>query len=117
MLPRQAGRRQPQARQRIFASSESLNVQLVDQRAHSPLDVIPNRPDLLERLAGGILELPIDVTAAGGKRAFVAAPHRDDDVGRPKLVVKPAPWPLAADVDALLAMAATATGLTWLAGS
>ena len=36
---------------------------------------------LVERLAGGVGEVPVDVALAGDEGALVAAAHRDHDVG------------------------------------
>src|SRR5690349_20843179 len=56
-------------------------IQLTDQAADPLLDLVSNRSNGLEVLAGGILELPVLVAPAGKDRTGVATAHRDDDVG------------------------------------
>ena len=46
------------------------------------LDLVSDRADVVERLPGRVVELPVEVPLAGVERAGVAAAHRDHDVGR-----------------------------------
>ena len=55
--------------------------QVAEQRSHSPVDLVANRPDLLQGLAGGVGQLPIEVSLAGIYGTRVAATHRDNDIG------------------------------------
>jgi hypothetical protein len=54
--------------------------QVGDERTDAGVDVVADAPDDLERLAGGVVELPVEVALAGEDRAGIAAAHRDDDV-------------------------------------
>ena len=45
------------------------------------VDLVADRADRVDALAGGVVELPVLVALAGVERARVAAAHRDDDVG------------------------------------
>ena len=45
------------------------------------VDVVADRSDLVERPAGGVGELPVDVALARDEWAFVAAAHGDHDIG------------------------------------
>src|SRR5204862_4888008 len=56
-------------------------VELVRERLDAALDLVADPAYLVDPLAGGIRQLPVDVTLAGDVRAGVAAPHRHDDVG------------------------------------
>ena len=59
--------------------------------------------DDLDRLTGGICQLPVLVARPVIDRTGVAAAHRDDDIGRPDDLVGPAPGLLGGDIDADLA--------------
>ena len=45
------------------------------------VDLVADRTDGVDALAGGVVELPVEVALAGVERALVATAHRDDDVG------------------------------------
>src|SRR5205823_3284389 len=78
---RRAARDRPgRARPRLRAGS-ALLVELADKSVDPVVNVVADLPHLLERPAGGILELPVDVALAGDVRARVAAAHRHDQVG------------------------------------
>ena len=59
--------------------------------------------DFVERPAGGVLELPVDVALAGDVGALVAATHGDDEGGRLHVVLVELERHVAADIDANLA--------------
>ena len=48
---------------------------------HPCPDLVADRPDRLDVLAGRVVELPVLIALAGVERAGVAAAHGDDDVG------------------------------------
>jgi hypothetical protein len=47
------------------------------------VDLVDDRPDIFDRLAGRIVELPIEIALARIDRARIATPHGDDYVGHP----------------------------------
>src|SRR5688572_4219943 len=57
------------------------NPELGEQPADPAFDVVPNRPNVVDAAAGRVVELPVEVAAAGKDRAGITAAHRDDDVG------------------------------------
>ena len=62
--------------------------QLTEQLPDATLDLVPDRADLLDRLTGGVLELPVEVALSGVHRAGVPAPHGDHDIRGPDHVVR-----------------------------
>ncbi len=74
-------------------------------------DLVADRADVFDALAGELVEDPIDVALAGKDRAGIAAGHHDDDVDRLDDLVGPGFGGLAGDVDARSAIAAMAEGL------
>src|SRR5688572_15148858 len=77
-----------------------LTGEVIEEAPDTALDLVPDHTDLLERLAGGIRELPVLVADAGEDGAGVAAPHRDHHVGLPYDIVLQAFGQLGRDVDA-----------------
>ena len=71
-------------------------------RSHPALDLIPDRPYLRCGKAGGVVEIPVDVSHAREDGAGVAAAHRDDGVGGAHHGVGPRRREPIADVDAHL---------------
>src|SRR5512144_2039311 len=55
--------------------------QLAEQPLHPPVDLVPDWANVLQRLAGGVVEFPVEVALAEVHGAGVAAAHGDDDVG------------------------------------
>ena len=55
--------------------------QLFDESFDQLIDLVADDPNSSDRLAGGVVELPVEVALAGEVGAGVAAAHRDDDVG------------------------------------
>src|SRR5258707_6159411 len=55
--------------------------QLLDEGVDAVSNLIADRPDLFECLAGRVVEFPVLVVLAGQERTGVAAAHRDDDIG------------------------------------
>jgi hypothetical protein len=55
--------------------------QLVEQHAGASVDLLDDGPDLLDGLAGGVGEVPVEVALARVDRTGVTAAHGDDDVG------------------------------------
>src|SRR5664280_804086 len=54
---------------------------LAEQGGDAGLDVVSDRPDHLDGLAGRVGDIPVFVAFAGEDRAGVTAAHRDDHVG------------------------------------
>ena len=54
----------------------------VDEVVDVPTDLVADRAHVVERATERVGDLPVHVTSAGVDRARIAAPHRDDDVGR-----------------------------------
>jgi hypothetical protein len=46
-----------------------------------PVDLVADRADVIDGLASGVLQLPVQVAPARQDRAGVAAAHRDDHAG------------------------------------
>ena len=87
-------------RRHVHRQADGVAVELLDLRLHQaiqaeavrvesssrassrdpPLDLVADLAHALERLAGGILEAPVDVALARQHRAHVAAAHRHDHV-------------------------------------
>src|SRR5690606_34044491 len=63
------------------------------------LDVVSDRPHLLDWLAGGVVDLPVDVALAGQDRACIPTPHRHHHVGGGESLVRPCPRPMGRYVD------------------
>src|SRR5207302_10936628 len=61
-------------------------VQIVDELLDLSLDLVADRPDLLERQPLGVPELPADPAHARSDRAYLLAAGGDRDVG-PRQVV------------------------------
>ena len=76
------------------------HLEVGEQLSHTFLDVVADRADGVEVLAGGVVEHPFLVAFAGEDRAGVAAAHRDDDVGGLHDLVGPGFGELVGDVDA-----------------
>src|SRR5258708_34906504 len=76
--------------------------QLLDEGVDAVSNLIANRPDLFECLAGRVVEFPVLVVLAGQERAGVAAAHRDDDIGSQDELVGPWLGELSRYVDAYL---------------
>ena len=62
---------------------------LIEEFAHPLLDLVADRADGVDVVAGGVVELPVLVALAREERAGVAAAHGDDDVGGPDDLVGP----------------------------
>src|ERR1019366_685594 len=54
---------------------------LAEQGRDAGLDVVADRPDHLDGLAGGVGDFPVFVPFAGEDRTGVTAAHRDDHIG------------------------------------
>src|SRR5206468_606067 len=61
--------------------------ELREQPAHPAVDLVPDGADLLDRLPGGIGELPVEVPLPWIDGARVAAAHGDHDVDVPRELV------------------------------
>src|SRR5690625_1517089 len=55
--------------------------QILDEVLDTCLDLVADRSYVGDRLACGVVELPVEVLPAGVDRAGVATAHGDDDVG------------------------------------
>src|ERR1700690_1864298 len=88
--------------QRILHGGMWLHAQFGQEPADAPLDLVADRADLLDRLAGRVVELPVEVTLARIHRTCVAATHHDDDIGSPHDLVRPGLRKLGTYIDALL---------------
>ena len=76
------------------------DAEFVEETADSFLDVVADRADGIDGLAGGVGQFPVLVSLAGEDGAGVAAAHGDDDVGGLHDLVGPGFGELAGDVDA-----------------
>src|SRR5882672_687832 len=74
--------------------------ELVEEVADTAFDLVPDRTDVVDILAGRVVEIPVEVTLAGKDRAGVAAAHRDDHIGGADDLVSPRLRELGRDVDA-----------------
>src|SRR4030095_17084813 len=64
--------------------------ELVGEAAHPLVDLVADLADLVDRLAGGVVQLPVLIPLAGVDRAGVAAAHRDARIrGADDLVREP----------------------------
>ena len=59
----------------------------VEQRLHSPLNIVTYRPDFLNRQSLRVLQWPIVSTQTGNIRALVAASHCDKELRLSRLVI------------------------------
>ena len=75
------------------------DAEFVEEAADPLFDVVADRADRVDGLAGGIGQFPVLVPLSGEERAGVAAPHGDDDVGGLDDLVGPGLGELAGDVD------------------
>ena len=66
---------------RTRASGGGGDAEFVEQAADPLFDVVADRADRVDGLAGRVGQVPVLVALAGEERAGVAAAHRDDDVG------------------------------------
>ena len=57
------------------------DVELVEQAANALFDLVADRADRVDALAGGVGQFPVHVTLSGVEGAGVATAHGDDDVG------------------------------------
>ena len=57
------------------------DVELAQKHPDTPFDLVPDRSDVGDVHAGGVVEGPLLVALAGEEGAGVAAPHADHDVG------------------------------------
>ena len=73
--------------------------ELGEKRLYSAPYLVSDRSDLLERLAGRVLELPVLVPLPGHQRTGVTASHRHHHVGRAEELVGPGLGELLGDVD------------------
>src|SRR5688572_3916232 len=83
-LPRySASRRRERGALTASALRRCGAVEVVDQGAHAPVDVVARGTDLVERAVLGIRQVPVDpeLLLAGYDRARVAAAHSDHRVG------------------------------------
>lgn len=55
--------------------------EVVEEPADLALDLVADGADIVDGLAGGVVQGPVEVPRAGEDRAGVAAAHGDDDVG------------------------------------
>src|SRR6266498_3925958 len=56
--------------------------ELPEERPYASVDLVADRPHLVDRLAGRVGEIPVEVALPGEDGTGVATPHRDDDVCR-----------------------------------
>jgi len=74
----------------------------VQQASDSSIDLVDDGPDLIDRAAGGVRQLPVEIALARVDGARVAAAHRDNDVGISRHVIGEALWGLACWIEASL---------------
>ena len=75
------------------------HVQVGQQTVDAFFDVVADRADRVEALAGGVGEFPVFVAFSGEDGSGVAAAHGDDDVGGLHDFVGPGFGVFAGDVD------------------
>jgi hypothetical protein len=63
------------------------------------VNLVADCADLIERLSGGIVELPVLVALAGKERTLVAAAHRHNDVRLAHGISLEQPWQLRGYID------------------
>src|SRR6266581_1511602 len=88
------------ASQICSGSCREHRTKLAEQLAYPAFDLVAHGPDGFEALAGGVVEVPVEVPLAGEDRAGVAAAHGDHDIGGADHLVGPGFGELAGDVDA-----------------
>ena len=74
----------------------------VQQGSDPSIDLVTDGPDLIDRSAGGVRQIPVDIALARVDGAGIAAAHRDNHVGLSGHVIGEALWCLACWIEASL---------------
>jgi hypothetical protein len=75
-------------------------MEFVEEFADAMFDFIADGPDVVDVLAGRVVEISVEISLAGHDRAGVATAHRDDDVSGVDDLIGPRLGVIAGDVDA-----------------
>lgn len=104
-------------RRRAAGVAGVLGAEAGDELLGPGADLVANRADLVDSLAGRIVELPVLVRLSGVERAGVTAAHSDHDVGGLGGFRGQNLGRLVGEVNPDLSIAATAAGLIVSAGA